>query len=118
MKPATTYPAIVGCLLANSRKRKGLDQAKVAAAMGLSQASWSRIERGETALSVDQLHRAAEVLGENTWEVLRSADQAVSGLKRDGVEVRSLRAEEAVQQGLVLIGVAALAILVAKLISK
>ena len=62
MTPETTYPAVLGAVLVRKRKEMGLDQVTVAKKVGVSRTTWSRVENGEVALSIDQLPKVAEVL--------------------------------------------------------
>ncbi len=118
MKPATTYTAVVGALLHMAREQNRLDQKGVAAKMGLSQPSWSRIERGDSPLGIEQLCRAAQVLGTKPSKILGDADSVVAHLRRNGVLVTDSRVPEAIKQGLAVIGFAALCLLLVKLLSK
>lgn len=69
-----SYRRIVGAALAKLRREAGKTGAACAAEMGLTGSTWSRIERGQSALSIDQLHRAAHVLGCSPSAVLALAD--------------------------------------------
>lgn len=119
VRPATTYPAIVGRILSNLREGKGKEQKDLAASLGLSQSAWSRIERGETALTIEQLAIVARELGRKSGFILGKADEAVERARHQGIEVEYTRALVEEQKELVLIGVAALAVIVAAvLLSK
>ncbi len=118
LKPATTYPAIVGRILVDLRKRAGIGQDVVAGAMGITQSTLSRVERGESALTVEQLARAAKSLGESAGSILSMADSAVLELDAQGVSVSYERSTLEIDTGLVLIGAAALGALIAAVLSK
>lgn len=87
MKPETSYPAIIGRILEHSRKEAGLDQKVIAEGLGLTQSAWSRIERGQSGLSMEQLLRVSSILGKKPHEIIADADQATSRLKEDGITV-------------------------------
>lgn len=72
--PAIPYRRIVGAALQKLRREAGMTGAAVAAEMGLTGSTWSRIENGKSTLSVDQLHRVARVLGWPPSAVLALAD--------------------------------------------
>ena len=114
LKPVTTYPAIVGRVLAELRKEQGLNQEALATSVGVGQAAWSKIERGDSALTVEQLLAASERLDLNASEVLRYADLARREAEGQGVEVGVERhsARDALGAGLVLIAGATLGVLV------
>ncbi len=118
LKPATTYPAIVGRILVDLRKRAGIGQDVVAGAMGITQSTLSRVERGESALTVEQLARAANSLDLNASAVLAKAESAVLELNAQGIEVSFERSKSEIDAGLVLIGAAALGALIAAILSK
>jgi transcriptional regulator with XRE-family HTH domain len=113
----TTYPAIVGQIMAMVREKAGLEQAEVARGVGISQSTWSRIERGESALTVEQLTKAADVLGSSAGEILRQADEAVAGLEDMDVVVQRDRPRGKGAAALAFISVAALGFLIARALS-
>jgi transcriptional regulator with XRE-family HTH domain len=55
-------PAEVGSVVAELRRRAGLDQTAVAAHLGIDQAAVSRVERGERRLSAWELAALADLL--------------------------------------------------------
>ncbi len=118
LKPATTYPALVGRVLGYLREQKKLEQANLARAVGVSQPTWSRIENGQSAVTVDQLARAASALKMQTNQILAMVDQSVNRLERQGVRVERKKPSEEVGPGLVLIGAAALTALLVVILSK
>lgn len=118
LNPETTYPAIVGRVLASTREVFPLEQSELAARLGINQSTWSRIERGETALTVEQLAKAATALGTTAGRILIDADNAVEGLREQGVKVHFGRPKGAAKTGMALIGLAALAFLVARAIKR
>lgn len=118
LKPATTYPAIVGRILVSLRKAAGIGQDELAESVGITQSTLSRVERGESALTVDQLARAAKRLDDKASNILEMADDAVEKLNAQGIKVQYERARSGVNTGLVLIGAAALGALIAAVLRK
>lgn len=92
----TTYPALVGSILAALRKQAepSLTQLQVAEAVGVSVSTWSRIETGETALTVEQLAIAASALGTSPGAILGAADIKTIELLEKGVDTRWAREEQ------------------------
>ena len=82
-----TYPAVVGAILVARRKSRNQSQAEVAKAVGLSVSTWSRIENGESALTIEQLALAAEVLDLRPSAVLAAAEEKIAALSLRGVGV-------------------------------
>ncbi len=86
----TTYSALLGVVLANARKERGVEQGEMAGRMGLSQASYSRLEGGKSAFSVDQLYMAADALGVPPEALSERLNNTVSQLRAGGVQVLPL----------------------------
>lgn len=91
--PGVTYAAVVGQILARKRTFEGLDQAQLANALGITQSSWSRIETGASALSVEQLKRTADYLKVRPEDIISDAEHAVAFLMNRGVRVTFSRQE-------------------------
>jgi len=117
-RPATTYPAVVGYVLGWHRDQAGLNQQELAEQMGMSPSTWSRIERGESALTMDQLAAVAQVLEVEPGRILRDADNVVGQLAKRGVQVERRRVPDAIGAGLALLAGAALVALVASALDK
>lgn len=56
--------------ISSLRKKKGVSHEAMATNMNLSQAAYSKIEKGETKLSLERLYQIAEVLDTNVQELL------------------------------------------------
>lgn len=86
----TTYAQVIGQLVAHHRQAQALDQAHVAAWLGISQSAYSKLERGNSTFSVTQLHLVATNLGIPAGKLMEQAEQAILGLKARGVHVVDL----------------------------
>lgn len=116
--PTTTYPAILGRIVAEVRKDRGLGQAELAAGLGLTQSGLSRIERGDTAPTVEQLADIARVLElKSPGQLLALADQAVEDAEAQGIRVLMKRSDVSRDMRLVMIGALALGVLVLAVIA-
>ncbi|MDE0372498.1 MAG: helix-turn-helix transcriptional regulator, partial [Rhodospirillales bacterium] len=92
MKPETTYQTVLGRLIAMKRRQKQMDQEELAQHVGVSSSTWSRIEAGLSALSIDQLAKAAAKFGAPVGELTSEADDLVRALlQQEDVEVHSSR---------------------------
>ena len=123
MKPETTYPAIIGRILARERNAKGLDQDKMAKAVGINRSSWSRLENGEFVPNAVLLRKIAGVFGKTPSSILAEADAASERLQKEGVQVHlekpvAKSGAKKVGLGLALLGAAALGGLVAGALKK
>ena len=118
LRTVTSYPAIVGQVLSELRRRSGIDQAELADFVGVTQSTWSRIENGASALTIEQLAIAADALGIKRSEILELADQSVNELKSRGIEIEDKRISGGLDKGLVILGAAAIGGLIAALLLK
>ncbi len=81
----TTYPALVGNIIARLRKEHGIGQAEFASLVGVGQSTWSRIEKGQSALTVEQLAKAAEQINLQPHQLLAVVDGARDNLEEQGI---------------------------------
>lgn len=84
----TTYSAVLGVILSNLRKQFGKEQSDVAKRMGLSQASYSRLESGKATFSVDQMYQAAQALDLPDIEIMARMNSTISQLRSGGIDVQ------------------------------
>lgn len=87
----TTYGTVVGAALVALRFRVELRQRDLAAIAGVSMMSWSRVERGERDLLLEQLAAVALALHMPIDFVLNVAEEVVRRLEHRDVEVLRLR---------------------------
>lgn len=86
----TTYPAIVGSLITQARTEAGLRQDELAERTGVPQSTLSRIERGSTHLTLNQLRKIAPALRRQPSEIVALAEKAEFLLQMNGAEVKEL----------------------------
>lgn len=91
VRPAASYPEIVGGVLKQLRVLRQLDQAALAHAVGVAQPTWSRIENGTIAITIEQLGFVAPQLGVSPSEILRRADVAAENFIKQGIQVTPRR---------------------------
>ena len=118
LKPAATYPSVVGNVLAQLRSQRGLHQQDLAEAVGVTQATWSRVESGQTGITVEHLRLAANQLGRTPGEILSMADSTATMMQLNGVEVIPTRDDEKLKSALILIGAVALTAFVTTVVVK
>ena len=114
LQQITNYNSLVGATLAAMRRAVGLDQLKIAEAVGISQSAWSRIENGGTQITVAQLAAAARMLGNTPSGILKRAECLATYLTRRGVRVVD-RAPEAPRGSDIALGTSALTELASQL---
>lgn len=83
----TSYSAVLGVVLSNLRKSMSIEQGEMAERMGLSQPSYSRLESGKSAFSVDQMFQAANALGISFEELNTRLIQNIRQLQANGMKV-------------------------------
>ena len=81
----TTYPAVVGAYLAAKRNELKLSQGALAEKVGLTASTWSRIESGESALTIEQLAQAAQALSMTPGALLCTIDAITAELNKRGI---------------------------------
>jgi transcriptional regulator with XRE-family HTH domain len=81
------YTALIGGVIQQQRKWLDLQQGHAAIQLGLSQSAYSRIESGDTAISVTQLRRIAALLQTTAPEILTRADQIAQQLAAQGAQI-------------------------------
>src|SRR3989304_6828751 len=109
-QPAIPYTPLVGQVLLGHRGRKSLHQNDLATALGVSQSAYSRIEQGDTTISISQLRVIARRLGIAPGDLLREADGLAERLRMQGVEVRH---EKGMDPAAIMIGLGILAAILA-----
>ena len=103
---AAYYSSIVGSVIANYREAYGLGQAEISQKLNISQATWSRIERGATAVNVSQLSEIAELFKISPTEILKRADIMIEELRAKGIKVYHYPQKD--KEALVILGATAL----------
>lgn len=106
-----TYGAVLGRVLVRRRQLAGgIHQKVIADGIGITQSAYSKLEAGQSTLSLVHLRQIARQLGASPHELLAEADNYVRDLEAQGVTVTD---ERSVSAGEVLIGLGILAALVA-----
>lgn len=57
-------------MVKNAREIKGLTQEDMADALGISSSGYSKMERGETRISIDRLQKIADILEMDIYELI------------------------------------------------
>ena len=105
----TTYPAILGSVLARHRIERGLGQVELVENLPVTQSTWSRIERGVAPITAEQLSEVAELFGLHPHQLLYEADSIAGHLRQHGVIVYHRRPADPNRSGLIAFGAGALA---------
>jgi transcriptional regulator with XRE-family HTH domain len=100
------YSALIGQVLQRRRSGMGFHQVAIASGLGISQSAYSRLESGETVLSLSQLWIVAGMLRTTGANILAEADQVAFYLQQQGVQITE---EKKDNSAAVLIGLGLLA---------
>lgn len=84
VKPQIAYGALLGRVICHYRERLGIHQHQIATALGISQSAYSRLEKGQSAMSVTQLRVIASQLGIPPARVLDDVDRYAQALRHQG----------------------------------
>ena len=110
------YTALLGGVI--QQRRKGLDQqlgqfqqGHIATQLGMSQSAYSRIESGDTSISITQLRQIAFLLNTNAQWLLDRADIIARELQAKGAQITHEKKDNsaAILVGLGLLAAALLA---------
>lgn len=117
-KSQTTYSAVLGSIVANNRKALGKEQLDIASALGISQASYSRLESGKSSMTTDQIFLVTRALGLSTPELFLQIENSITALESNGYSIiAQLRGSQESSAGKVVVG-AALGALLMGILSK
>jgi transcriptional regulator with XRE-family HTH domain len=111
MQTVTNYPTIVGKIIAQIRDQRGLRQEDLAQAMGVTQTTLSRIETGQSSISVEHLRLASHHLGVRPNQILADADNNETILQSRGMTIMFGRDNQDLPPAAIFLGGAALAAL-------
>lgn len=114
-----TFSMILAQLLNEEMRVKGWKQKDFLDRTGISTATWSRITRGQSGFSVEDLRAACRVLDVDNADLVRKADKVVAGLPSMDVEVVApVGPSEAAKFTGMFIAAAALAFLISRIVKR
>jgi transcriptional regulator with XRE-family HTH domain len=88
MQQETSYGQIVGQVIRGRREIQGINLLTMAESVALATPSgWSRVETGDTSMTLAQLRKAARKLGMEPAAIVRQADILATQLEASGVVV-------------------------------
>ncbi len=76
------YALVMGQVIAQLRRRRGLSQAELAASVGVAQATISRIEHGQLLADVHLTGRLAQALGVTRDALLAKVDTSITATRK------------------------------------
>ncbi len=114
----TTYSMIVARLINEHRVKANISQTQFLDRIGMTQSSWSRINRGLSHFSLEELRLACEALAQKMPDLIKKADKAANLLpEKEGIEVlQTTKASENKSLIPTIIASAVLGFLIARLL--
>ena len=114
-----TFSMILTQLLNEELRSKGWKQKDFLGQTGISTASWSRISRGQSSFSMEDLRSACRILNVDNAELIKKAEIVEAELPSMDVEVVSpVGPSEAAKYAGMFIAAAALAFLISRIIKR
>lgn len=110
--PEVPYPSLLGQVLKQVRQARNVQQTDLAAALGLSQSAYSRLESGDSILNAWQLRQCALELGTTPSVLLAEVERMELQLTQAGV---SIVAEKKSNPAAAMLGIAFLVALLSKM---
>jgi transcriptional regulator with XRE-family HTH domain len=86
-KPTISYATLVGRIVEHHRTHSHIHQEAMAQVLGISQSAYSRLEQGQSAMSVTQLRMIAEKLGTTPDFLLQHTAQYANQLRAQKVAI-------------------------------
>jgi len=94
MSKVTCYTTVLGLVLREQREKKGLSQQHMADAIGMTSVGWGKLEKGVSALTVENLARAASTLDIKTSTLMKLVEDLIAELQQHGWTVEEKRVED------------------------
>lgn len=119
--PVVTYEALIGQVIRKLRENRlpGYSQAKMAAAVGVSQPYWSKVEQGGANPSFKLLDSTAAVLGMSQSRLLEMVEDAKALAEARGARVVHRQDIPGLESDWVpIVGAAAIGALIGMLLAK
>ena len=115
-----TYSMIVARLLEEKRENQGISQAEFLGRAGLTQSSWSRVNRGLSHFSLEELRAACIAVNADITTIIGQSEMAASALPdAEGVSIiENTKASDNKSLIPTIIAAAALGFLIARLMRR
>lgn len=108
------YTTLVGKVIEERRLSMQLTQADMAGVLEIGQSAYSRLEAGQAAMTLPQLRKLAQALGEEPHVILRKADTLAQQMLTHGVPVPADRVDNLSDKAALLIGLGLLVALMSR----
>jgi len=85
----TTYQSVLGAIINSQRSERvpSITQAEIAEQLNITMSTWSRIERGESSLSLEQMVKLAAFLDLPLSVLFKLVEERIEHLRAQGISV-------------------------------
>lgn len=94
MSKITCFTTILGLVLREEREKRGLSQLHMAESVGMTSVGWGKLEKGVSALTVENLAQAANTLGIKTSTLMERVETLIAQLQEQGWTVEQKRVDD------------------------
>lgn len=78
-------PMLIGQKIKKIRELKNFTQTHLASELGITQSAYSKMELGETEVSLTRLHKIAEVFGMSQQEIMTFSEQMIFNIMHNQI---------------------------------
>lgn len=107
VKPKIAYGALLGRVIDHHRAARKINQEAVAAALGITQSAYSKLEKGQSTISVVQLNTIAAQLNMPASTLIQDTERYAAHLRRQGVAITNEKQESSAAGLLIALGLLA-----------
>lgn len=90
----TSYLSVLGLTLRDMRENLGIKQKPIAEALSMTTAGWSKIEKGQSAISAANLNKVSIVFNMSASSILEKVEKSIKELEKDGWIISNDKLEE------------------------
>ena len=90
----TSYLSVLGLTLRDMRESLGIKQKLIAEALSMTTAGWSKIKKGQSAISAANLNKVAKVFNMDASSILKQVEASIKELEKKDWKVSDDKLEE------------------------
>lgn len=103
VKPVLPYSMLVGKVIEKLRRERELTQSQMAEKLQIGQSAYSRLEAGQSAMTLPQLRKVARAMNLAPHQIVAETEQAAQRLRAQGVEVPDEKEESPLEKAGILV---------------
>jgi len=98
---------LLGRVIEHHRTQRKVQQEQIATSLGITQSAYSKLEKGQSAISVMQLNTVAAGLQMQSATILQGAERYAAHLRQQGVEITNEKQDSSAAGLLIALGLLA-----------